>query len=52
MQPMNALVRRYRSWRQYRQTFDELMRLSPRELDDLGIHRADIGNIARQSARR
>jgi uncharacterized protein YjiS (DUF1127 family) len=40
----------YQNWRKYRETYTELMRLSRRELDDLGIHRADIGKIAKQSA--
>jgi uncharacterized protein YjiS (DUF1127 family) len=48
---MNRLVASYRSWRKYRETYNELMRLSPRELQDLGIARVDIPAIARQSAR-
>ena len=47
----NRLVENYRNWRKYRQTHDELSRLSPRELDDLGITRGDITNIARQATR-
>ena len=46
----NPLVRTYRNWRKYRQTYNELMRLTQRELDDLGIRRVDIRNIARESA--
>ncbi len=46
----NRLVENYRTWRQYRQTVNELSRLSNRELDDLGISRYDIDNIARRSA--
>jgi uncharacterized protein YjiS (DUF1127 family) len=46
---MNRLVDSYRSWRKYRETYNELMRLSPRELQDLGIARVDIPAIARQS---
>jgi uncharacterized protein YjiS (DUF1127 family) len=45
----NKLVRTYRSWRKYRDTYNELMRLTQRELDDLGISRVDIPAIARQS---
>ena len=30
------------SWRKYRQIRSELMRLSERELEDIGIHRMDI----------
>lgn len=39
-----------RSWRKYRQTCNELMRFSERELEDLGICRMDIFG-ARASAR-
>lgn len=45
----NKLVNSYRNWRKYRETYNELMRLSPRELQDLGINRVDIPSIARQS---
>lgn len=37
----------FRKWQRYRRTFNELSRLSNRELDDLGISRADIPRIAR-----
>lgn len=47
---MNRLVASYHSWRKYRETYNELMRLSPRELHDLGIARVDIPAIARQSS--
>jgi uncharacterized protein YjiS (DUF1127 family) len=47
----NRLVRGYRNWRKYRDTYNELMRLTQRDLDDLGINRVDIPAIARQSAR-
>jgi uncharacterized protein YjiS (DUF1127 family) len=46
----NRLVSTYRSWRKYRETYNELMRLTQRELDDLGINRVDIPAIARRSA--
>jgi uncharacterized protein YjiS (DUF1127 family) len=45
----NPLVKSYRNWRKYRQTYNELMRLTERELDDLGIRRMDIRTIARES---
>jgi uncharacterized protein YjiS (DUF1127 family) len=48
----NPLVRTYRNWRKYRQTYHELVRLTDRELDDLGIRRVDIRNIARDSVAR
>lgn len=36
--------------RVYRRTLDELRQLSDRELADLGISRASIGDIAREAA--
>ena len=45
----SRIVNSYRSWRKYRETYNELMRLSTRELDDLGIARVEIPAIARQS---
>jgi uncharacterized protein YjiS (DUF1127 family) len=47
----NPIVNRYRTWRKYRQTCRELMQLTSRELDDIGINRADIRAIARENAR-
>jgi uncharacterized protein YjiS (DUF1127 family) len=46
------LVRSYNNWRRYRETVAELGKLSSRELNDLGISRADIPFIARTSAAR
>ncbi|MDX0995117.1 DUF1127 domain-containing protein [Sinorhizobium medicae] len=37
------------NWRKYRQTVNELGRMTNRELDDLGINRADIRSVARAS---
>ena len=45
----NGIVATYRNWVKYRQTCDELSRLSNRELADLGILRADIASVARRS---
>ncbi len=45
----NRFVTGYRNWRKYRDTYNELMRLSPRGLQDLGINRVDIPSIARQA---
>ncbi|MBP0614768.1 DUF1127 domain-containing protein [Jiella mangrovi] len=44
------LVRSYQSWRRYRETVNELNRLSHRELADLGIARTDIPAVARRTA--
>lgn len=40
----------YKNWRKYRETYSELMRLTSRELNDLGINRGDITQIAKQTA--
>ncbi|MGB8818686.1 MAG: DUF1127 domain-containing protein [Rhizobiaceae bacterium] len=45
------IVRSYQNWRRYRETVGELNRLSTRELDDMGIARAEIGRIARAAVR-
>jgi uncharacterized protein YjiS (DUF1127 family) len=44
-----SLTENFRNWRRYRNTVSELSRLSNRELNDLGIHRADIRSVAKQS---
>ena len=44
-----SLIRNYRNWRRYRETVDELGRLSNRQLDDLGINRSEIKQIARRA---
>ena len=36
-------------WRQYRQTCNELNRMSERDLNDLGICRSDIPFVARRT---
>ena len=38
------------AWRRYRTSVRELSRLTDRELNDLGLNRYDIENVARQSA--
>lgn len=44
----NNIKQKYNSWKRYRSTFQELSRLSNRELEDLGIGRGDIEHIARR----
>jgi len=44
-------ARSFNEWRKARRTYNELSRLSTRELDDLGIARGDIAEIARKSVR-
>ncbi len=46
------VARSFNNWRKYRQTVAELGRMSSRELQDLGISRADIHSIARQAVAR
>ena len=48
---LDTLTHRFRSWRKYRDTYDELSKLSNRELHDLGIGRTDIEFIARRASR-
>ncbi len=47
---LDNVVKNYRQWRNFRDTVDELNRLSNRDLNDLGINRSDITSIARQAA--
>lgn len=43
-------IRSYRNWRVYRDTVSELVRLSDRQLGDLGIERSNIRSVARKAA--
>ncbi|MCP3055299.1 DUF1127 domain-containing protein [Aurantimonas marianensis] len=43
------IVRSYNNWRRYRETVNELSRLSQRELTGFGIARGDISAIARRT---
>ncbi|MBZ9935468.1 DUF1127 domain-containing protein [Mesorhizobium sp. BR1-1-16] len=43
------LINSYKNWLKYRETYNELARLTRRELDDLGINRADITKVARNA---
>lgn len=44
-----SLIQNYRNWRRYRETVNELSRLSNRELNDLGIARGEIPSVARRA---
>jgi len=46
------VARSFNNWRKYRQTITELGRMTNRELNDLGINRADIDSVARASLAR
>lgn len=41
----------FENWKRYRAAVRELSMLSDRELDDLGIRRAEIDSVARQSVK-
>ncbi len=47
---MKTFATKIAAWRRYRESVRELSRLSDRELNDLGIGRADIYTVVRQSA--
>jgi uncharacterized protein YjiS (DUF1127 family) len=49
---MMNVARSLNNWRKYRQTMAELGRMSARELQDFGIKRAEIRNVARASVAR
>jgi len=46
------VARSFNNWRKFRQTVNELGRMSSRELQDVGIDRADIRSVARASLAR
>ncbi|MBY5336712.1 DUF1127 domain-containing protein [Rhizobium leguminosarum] len=46
------VARSFNNWRKFRQTVTELGLMSSRELQDLGIDRADIRSVARASIAR
>lgn len=41
------VARSFSKWRKYRQTCNELARMTDRELTDIGVQRADIARVAR-----
>ena len=43
------IIGRYKDWRSYRRTVNELSMLSNRELSDLGISRGEIRFVARRA---
>lgn len=43
------IVERFKAWRSYMATVNELNRLSNKELSDIGLTRCDIRRIARDS---
>jgi uncharacterized protein YjiS (DUF1127 family) len=45
------LMKTIREWRKFRATRDALVKLTDRELNDLGIGRSDIDYVARRAMR-
>lgn len=43
------LINNYKKWLKYRETYNELNRLTQRELADLGLTRHDISTVARRA---
>ena len=43
---LSSILSALHRWLRYRDTFQELSRLTDRELNDLGIHRSDIADVA------
>mgnify|MGYP003382096812 CR=1 FL=1 len=46
-----SMMSTFKNWRNYRNTVAELNTMSQRELDDMGIARANIREIARRAVR-
>lgn len=46
------VARSFNNWRKYRQTVNELGRMSSRELADMGISRSEIEAVARGTVAR
>ena len=47
-----SLTQRWSQFRTYHRTLNELSMLSDHELADIGVHRANIGDVARSFAAR
>ena len=52
MTTLALLLRAYRRWKAYRETFSELSHLDDRTLADLNLRRGDIDNVARDIAQK
>jgi uncharacterized protein YjiS (DUF1127 family) len=48
---LQRLIAWYGEQRRYRRTLNELLALSDRELNDIGVSRSDVEAVARRSAR-
>jgi uncharacterized protein YjiS (DUF1127 family) len=49
---MNGLIAKYRSWRAYRNAYNQLMDLSDRQLADIALARGTIRESLRQARSR
>jgi uncharacterized protein YjiS (DUF1127 family) len=49
MAPIKLISQKLATWRRYREVVRELSQMSDHELLDIGIHRCDIENVARQT---
>jgi uncharacterized protein YjiS (DUF1127 family) len=47
---LKALIKYFQRQKTYRRTYNELSKLSTRELDDIGINRCMISRIAAETA--
>jgi uncharacterized protein YjiS (DUF1127 family) len=50
MTTLKTISEKLAAWRRYRDAVKELSQLSDRELNDIGIRRGDIEDLARKSA--
>ncbi|SHM70952.1 DUF1127 domain-containing protein [Roseibium suaedae] len=48
---IGTVARKYQNWKRFRSVYNELSRLTPRQLSDIGITRDDIMPLARSSVR-
>ncbi len=46
----DRIAKAYRCWRRYRDTYNELMRMSDHDLWDIGVRRGEIPAIAKAHA--
>ena len=46
-----TIIQKIGEWQRYRRNVRELMSLSDRELDDIGVSRSDIIRVARDAVR-
>jgi uncharacterized protein YjiS (DUF1127 family) len=47
---ITLLIERFSAWRRYRRNLAELSELTDRELDDIGLTRGEVPNVAKLAA--